>query len=343
MGREKGRVEPIKKAYGYITRNHDGRPQVLVFQHPILEAGIQIPKGTVEEGESPEAAVVREMREETGLTDLGEPVFLADDMWRADDGSIHHRHFYRLDQRDALDQWQHSPSGGGEEEGLQLTLFWISSPGDIPLARGHGDYLHHVLEERPEDGLGCLEASEDVKQVYLIEEGVERFIGETRERISFEEGGAVLVREQALTSEEMGNRRTVTRLMAATNRPLSVEDTGGGGVRAVYAGDHVMIERDGREKRASLHHLPIDTFSVELLLRTLPLEGGYVRSFHAFNIHKEEEQLIEIHADEQPDGSFKVRVGFGAMTQWYWIRTYTRELLKQSSEPAPRLKMEFRR
>ncbi|VXC27423.1 MutT/NUDIX family protein (modular protein) [Bacillus sp. 349Y] len=343
MGREKERVEPIKKAYGYITRNHDGRPQVLVFQHPILEAGIQIPKGTIEEGESPEAAVVREMREETGLTDLGEPVFLADDMWRADDGSIHHRHFYRLDQRDALDQWQHVPSGGGEEEGLQLTLFWISSPGDIPLARGHGDYLADVLEERPSDGLGCLEASEDVKHVYLIEEGVERIIGETRERISFEEGGALLVREQTLISEEMGDRRTVTRLMAATNRPLSVEDTGGGGVRAVYAGDHVMIERDGGEERVSLHHLPIDTFSVELLLRTLPLDGGYVRSFHAFNVHKGEEQLIEIHADEQASGSFKVRVEFGATTQWYWIRSDTGELLKQYSEPAPGLQVEFRR
>ncbi|MGG4547593.1 NUDIX domain-containing protein [Rossellomorea marisflavi] len=188
-------MEPIKKAYGYITRNHDGRPQVLVFQHLILEAGVQIPKGTVQDGEDPEAAVVREMIEETGLTEWGKPEFLADDRWRADDGSIHHRHFYRLDQGDAPDQWQHEPSGGGEEEGLQFTLFWISSPGDIPLARGHGDYLHHVLEERPEDGLRCLEASEDVKQVYIIEEGMERIIGETRERISFEEDGAVLVRE----------------------------------------------------------------------------------------------------------------------------------------------------
>ncbi|MGG4547592.1 hypothetical protein ABER02_07360 [Rossellomorea marisflavi] len=130
--------------------------------------------------------------------------------------------------------------------------------------------------------------------------------------------------------------------MASTNRPLSVEDSGGG-VRAVYAGDHVIIEREGGERRISLHHVPVDTFSVELLLRTLPLEGGYVQSFHAFNVLKEEEQLIEIHADEQPDGSFKVRVEFGAMTQWYWIRTDTRELLKQSSEPAPGLEMEFRR
>ncbi|WP_347319558.1 NUDIX domain-containing protein [Rossellomorea sp. RS05] len=342
MGREKGRVEPIKKAYGYITRNHNGRPQVLVFQHPILEAGVQIPKGTVQDGEDPEAAVVREMIEETGLTEWGKPVFLADDRWRADDGSIHHRHFYRLDQGDAPDQWQHEPSGGGEEEGLQFTLFWISSPGDIPLARGHGDYLADVLEERPEDGLRCLEASEDFKQVYMIEEGMERIIGETRERISFEEDGAVLVREQTLTSEEIGDRRTVTRLMASTNRPLSVEDSGGG-MRAVYAGDHVIIEREGGERRISLHHVPVDTFSVELLLRTLPLEGGYVRSFHAFNVLKEEEQLIEIHADEQASGSFKVRVEFGTTTQWYWIRSDTREVMKQYSEPAPGLQVEFRR
>jgi hypothetical protein len=40
-------VMPIKKAYGYVTRIKNGETQVLVFQHPIREAGIQIPKGTV--------------------------------------------------------------------------------------------------------------------------------------------------------------------------------------------------------------------------------------------------------------------------------------------------------
>ncbi|MFF2589722.1 NUDIX domain-containing protein [Peribacillus butanolivorans] len=57
----------IKKAYGYITRIKEGEPQVLVFQHPIKEAGIQIPKGTVEAEEDPYYAVIREIREETGL------------------------------------------------------------------------------------------------------------------------------------------------------------------------------------------------------------------------------------------------------------------------------------
>ncbi|MEY8191923.1 NUDIX domain-containing protein [Peribacillus simplex] len=58
---------PIKKAYGYVTRINNGETQVLVFQHPIKEAGIQIPKGTVRPQEGACQAVIREMKEETGL------------------------------------------------------------------------------------------------------------------------------------------------------------------------------------------------------------------------------------------------------------------------------------
>lgn len=42
--------------------------QVAVFQHP--HAGIQIPAGTVEIDEPPQAAALREAEEETGLSDL---------------------------------------------------------------------------------------------------------------------------------------------------------------------------------------------------------------------------------------------------------------------------------
>ncbi len=34
-----------KKACGYVVLYRNGEPQVLMFQHPIKEAGIQIPKG----------------------------------------------------------------------------------------------------------------------------------------------------------------------------------------------------------------------------------------------------------------------------------------------------------
>lgn len=55
------------KAHAYVT--HEQR--LLVFEHPEHpEAGIQVPGGTIESGESPREAVVRETSEETGLEEL---------------------------------------------------------------------------------------------------------------------------------------------------------------------------------------------------------------------------------------------------------------------------------
>ncbi len=61
----------VEKVAAFVTR--DSRPgdansrELLVFQHSNPLAGIQIPAGTVEIGESPLDAVLREVTEETGL------------------------------------------------------------------------------------------------------------------------------------------------------------------------------------------------------------------------------------------------------------------------------------
>ena len=57
--------EVIEKVTAFVTRERDGLREMLVFKHP--NAGIQIPAGTVEWGENPETAVMREVREETGI------------------------------------------------------------------------------------------------------------------------------------------------------------------------------------------------------------------------------------------------------------------------------------
>lgn len=135
----------VKKAYGYITRISKQHHEILIFEHPMKEAGIQIPKGTVEHNEMPLDAVKREMAEETGLTQFNDVTLIAEDYWENDDGKLHHRYFYKLDVDCLTDSWNFKPTGGGEEDGLVFRLFWVSSASDVELIRGHTDYFHKIF------------------------------------------------------------------------------------------------------------------------------------------------------------------------------------------------------
>ena len=57
----------IRKVVPIFLRKFDSQNEILVFRHPL--AGIQIVKGTVEENETLEFAALRELKEESGITD----------------------------------------------------------------------------------------------------------------------------------------------------------------------------------------------------------------------------------------------------------------------------------
>ncbi len=69
----------LDKVTCFVLRPTAAGPELLLFEHPY--AGVQIPAGTVEPGETPEAAASREVAEETGLQmpEAGRPLAVAED------------------------------------------------------------------------------------------------------------------------------------------------------------------------------------------------------------------------------------------------------------------------
>lgn len=133
------RVEP--KAYAYVL-DDDGR--LLVFDHPDPTAGTQVPKGGVERGESPREAVVRELAEESGLTDVEVEALLARDEWpHPEKPKAYRRYFFHLSASTDRDSWDHEVTGSGEDEGMVYSYYW-SNPTDVSLVAGMDDYVDRL-------------------------------------------------------------------------------------------------------------------------------------------------------------------------------------------------------
>ena len=124
------------KVFAYITN----RQRLLLFRHVYVpEAGIQVPAGTLEAGESPEEGVLREAFEETGLAGLTTDCFLGEqirDMSKFVPGEINHRYFYHLScPGNPSESWQHeerNPSTGPEPMPIIYEFFWATLPHGVP-------------------------------------------------------------------------------------------------------------------------------------------------------------------------------------------------------------------
>ena len=131
------------KVYAYITSGE----RLLVFTQPDApHAGVQVPGGTVEPGEDPAAAVLREAEEETGLTALRLVAWLGEDVRdMADFGRDEHhaRRFYHLECVDEVPEaWEHLESHPSEGDGpFVFALTWTALTDVPPLLADMGAFV----------------------------------------------------------------------------------------------------------------------------------------------------------------------------------------------------------
>ena len=110
----------------YITRSREGKKELLVFrQQHLEEPPLEVPGGTVDPGETLEAAVLREVAEESGLVALT-PHGLVGTAYFLWEGTLHHRHFYHFTaMEEAPDTWSHTVTAGEEDLGLVFLYHWL--------------------------------------------------------------------------------------------------------------------------------------------------------------------------------------------------------------------------
>ncbi len=138
MSAERARV--IEKAVAAVVRRAEGRRELLVFRHPL--AGVQIPKGTMEPGETIAEAALRELEEESGLALACTPDHIG--TWERvlasrieGDGMprVHPWHVCLMDAPPGLpESWSHCATGSPEEEGLIFDYRWLAIDAALPAA-----------------------------------------------------------------------------------------------------------------------------------------------------------------------------------------------------------------
>ena len=150
-------IEKKEKIVAYIVRQKHNKFELLVFEHDKnwSEAGLQVPAGTVDKNEDFEAALLREVHEESGLADLEIKAKIDQYSFYREIQSCHNRrHVYCLTSKNDLpDVWTHQVTGDGIDQHLNFHYRWIpleSARADLSARLGDSiDHLKYFLNSLP--------------------------------------------------------------------------------------------------------------------------------------------------------------------------------------------------
>ena len=130
----------IQKVLAYILQEE----KILTFRHrDYPEAGLQVPAGTIDPGENPEEAVLREVAEESGLRGLQIQKKLGVfPYFHKHKKEWHERHVFILVSEKILPEaWTHRVSSGSDDKGVVFEYEWLKKSEKYLLESDQGGYL----------------------------------------------------------------------------------------------------------------------------------------------------------------------------------------------------------
>ena len=132
-----------RKAFVYLVRADRPRPRLLVFDS-LDEAGLEVPKGSVETGETLEEAALREVHEESGIERIRVVRTLGTTLYDREQ-----QHFLLAEVEGKLpERFEHTVTGSGVDRDLRYCFRWI--PVDRSLAerlvQGCGAFVDALIE-----------------------------------------------------------------------------------------------------------------------------------------------------------------------------------------------------